>query len=84
MSTFFMNDVSVLALHSHESREVYAPVAFNLKGNACSTRNWCNGRLCDNISASKYWNTYERSKPSDAVIRGMSGLDLQNCGCNLH
>lgn len=23
-------------------------------------------------------------KPSDAVIRGMSGLDLQNCGCNLH
>ena len=80
-----MNAVSVHALHNHESPEVYASVAFNLKGNAKSTLKGKvdTGAMVSCIPMSmlpQIGLSMGDLKPSDAVIRGMSEADLQNYG----
>ena len=82
---FYLNAVSVHALHNHESREVYASVAFNLKGNAKSTLKGKvdTGAMVSCIPMSmlpQIGLSMGDLKPSDAVIRGMSEADLQNYG----
>ena len=80
-----MNAVLVHALQNHESREVYAPVVFHLKGNAKSTLRGKvdTGAMVSCILTSmlpQIGLSMEDLKLSDAVIRGMSGADLQNFG----
>ena len=82
---FDLNAISVHALHSHESREVFAPVLFYLKGNNNPTLKGKvdTGAMVSCIPASMLSQiglSMKDLKPSDATIRGMSGADLQNCG----
>ena len=82
---FDLNAVSVHALHNHESREMYALVVFHLKGNAKSTLKGMvdTGAMVSCIPMSmlpQIGLSMKDLKPSDAVIRGMSGSDLQKCG----
>ena len=84
---FDLNVISIHALDSRESREVFAPVVFHTKSDSSSSYE-IKGKvdtgamvscmpmsMLSNIGLSK-----KDLKPSNAIIRGMSGTDLQNCG----
>ena len=84
---FDLSVVSINAVKDRESCEVFAPVVFQPKGDG-STSLTITGKvdtgamvscmptsLIPQIGLSK-----NDLKPSNGIIRGMSGADLQNCG----
>ena len=84
---FDLSAVSIHVVHNSEAREVFAPVIFHLKGDGNSTRG-ITGKAntgatvsCMPTSMLPQIGLSKRDlKPSIAIIRGMSGADLQNCG----
>ena len=84
---FDLSAVSIHAVHNSEAREVFAPVIFHLKGDGSSTHE-ITGKVdtgamvsCMPTSMLPQIGLSKKSlTPSDAIIRGMSGADLQNCG----
>ena len=83
---FDLSAVSIHAVGRCESREVFAPVVFHPKGGSSSTFTITGkvdtGAMVSCIPASmlpQIGLSKKDLKPSDAIIRGMSGADLQNC-----
>ena len=84
---FDLSAVSIHAVHNSEAREVFAPVIFHLKGDGCSTHEITGkvdtGAMVSCMPTSMLPQIGLSKKdltPSNAIIRGMSGADLQNCG----
>lgn len=79
--------ISIHAVDNSEPREVFAPVTFHPKGGSGSTVTVTGkvdtGAMVSCMPASmlpQIGLSSQDLKPSNAIIRGMSGADLQNCG----
>ena len=84
---FDLSAVSIHSVKNHESREVFAPVVFHpeVMSNQCYeiTGKVDTGAMLSCMPTSmlpRIGLSKKDLKPSDAIIRGMSGADLQNCG----
>lgn len=84
---FDLNAVSIHAIGNRKSREVFAPVVFHPTGGSSSSHE-VTGKVDTGAMVScmptsmlpQIGLSKKDLKPSNAVIRGMSGADLQNCG----
>ena len=83
---FDLSVVSIHAVDNQKSREVLAPVLFHSKGDRSPSYE-IRGKVdtgamvsCIPTSISKIGLSKKVLKPSSAIIRGMPGADLQNCG----
>ena len=84
---FDLSVVSIHAVDNQKSREVFAPVLFHPKGDSSPSYEIRGkvdtGAMVSCLSTSmlsKIGLSKKDLKPSSAIIRGMSGTDLQNCG----
>ena len=84
---FDLNVTSINAIDNHKSCEVFAPVVFHLKNNSSSsyedTGKVDTGAMVSSMPISmlpKIGLSKKDLQPSNGIIRGKSGADLENCG----